>query len=335
MIRSFRSSLIAMFSIGPYSHPDRVIVAPMAGVTDQPFRNLCRRFGSYWAVSEMVTSDRGLWHTSKSRHRLDHSAEEGISWVQLAGSEPNQLADAARANVELGAQIIDINMGCPAKKVCNKAAGSALLRDTKLVGKIVTAVVEAVSVPVTLKIRLGWSREEVNASEVARIAENAGVKLLTVHGRTRACKFGGDVDYEAIAQVKQSVTIPVIANGDITCARAAQRVLAVTGCDGVMIGRAAQGKPWLPANIDRFLRDGQLRKDPEVAEIQIILRDHISALHDFYGDYLGVRIARKHVGWTLDKIPGGTRLKRAFNLAENSSLQFQIIDEMCELTLAA
>ena len=231
-----------MLSIGPYSSTSRVIVAPMAGVTDKPFRDLCHRLGSFWSVSEMVTSNQQLWETSKSRHRLDHTGETGVSWVQLAGSDPDQIAQAALINVELGAQIIDINMGCPAKKVCNKAAGSALLRDEKLVADILAAVVDSVEVPVTLKIRLGWSPDEINAQSIAAIAESEGISLLTVHGRTRACKFSGSVDYDAIAAVKASVSMPVVANGDILTPYQAKKVIDQTGCDAVMIGRAAPGE---------------------------------------------------------------------------------------------
>lgn len=324
-----------MFSIGPHAHDSQVIVAPMAGVTDRPFRDLCRRFGAFWTVSEMVTSDPGLWHTRKSQHRLAHRDEQGISWVQLAGAEPLMMANAARANVAMGADVIDINMGCPAKKVCNRAAGSALLRDERLVADILQAVVEAVPVPVTLKIRLGWSREETNAERIAGIAERAGIQLLTVHGRTRACRFSGEVDYDAISRVKASVSIPVIANGDIDSAARARQVLAKTGADGVMIGRAAQGRPWLPGQIDQFLRTGRHFPDPDQVAIQAMLRSHLKALHDFYGEYAGLRIARKHIGWTLDRLPGGPELRRRFNRLETPEAQFQLLDDVTELPCAA
>lgn len=324
-----------MLTIGPYSHPSRVIVAPMAGVTDRPFRDLCRSFGAHWAVSEMVTSDQSLWRTGKSQRRLAHASEQGPRWVQLAGSEPLQIAEAAQHNVELGAEIIDINMGCPAKKVCNKAAGSSLLRDEVLVADILNAVVSAVDVPVTLKIRLGWSRDEMNASTIAAIAEEAGIQLLTVHGRTRACRFNGQADYDGIGRVKSSVRIPVIANGDIDSPEKAQTVLRTTGCDGVMIGRAAQGKPWLIGDVDVYLREGTKRKRPDLADTKNMLKAHLQSLHEFYGEFQGVRIARKHVGWTLDAIPGGMSLKKIFNRLESPDEQFHLIEELDQLDLAA
>lgn len=324
-----------MLSIGPYSHSSRVIVAPMAGVTDRAFRDLCRSFGAHWAVSEMVTSDSRLWSTDKSRHRLAHAGEQGPRWVQLAGSDPAQMAEAAKLNVDLGADIIDINMGCPAKKVCNKAAGSSLLRDEKLVADILDAVVSAVTVPVTLKIRLGWSWDEVNAPTIAKIAEDAGIQLLTVHGRTKACRFNGHANYEAIASVKSCVDIPVIANGDIDTPAKAEDVLTVTDCDGVMIGRAAQGTPWLIGDIDTFLRRGECRPAPDLTEIKVMLSNHIQALHDLYGEFQGIRIARKHVGWTLDTIPGAQVLKQRFNRLESAEDQFNLISSLDQLDQAA
>ncbi len=283
----------------------------------------------------MVTSDRSLWHTDKSRLRLGNSDESGVRWIQLAGTEPEQMAEAARANVELGAQVIDINMGCPAKKVCNRAAGSALLRDERLVADILKAVVDAVPVPVTLKTRLGWSKDEINAPRIARIAEDAGIALLTLHGRTRACRFSGDVDYETIAQVKGEVEIPVIANGDITTTDQAVQVLAMTGCDGVMIGRGAQGKPWLPAQIDHFLRQGELRPSPERGEQLDALAGHVSALHHFYGEPKGLRIARKHVGWTLDALGESKETIGLFNRIEASPEQLEMIRSLQGQQLAA
>ena len=324
-----------MLTIGPYSSTSRVIVAPMAGVTDKPFRDLCRRLGSFWSVSEMVTSNQQLWETSKSRHRLDHTGEKGLSWVQLAGSDPGQIAEAAAINVGLGAQIIDINMGCPAKKVCNKAAGSALLRDESLVANILAAVIDSVEVPVTLKIRLGWSPDEINARSIAAIAESEGISLLTVHGRTRACRFSGSVDYDAIAAVKGSVSIPVVANGDILTPQQAKAVLDVTGCDAVMIGRAAQGKPWLPSQIDQYLEFGTMKAEPSLDEIRELLSSHVRALHEFYGQSMGLRISRKHVGWTLDQIAGSAVLKQRFNRAESAVVQFGLIDQLGTLQTAA
>jgi tRNA-dihydrouridine synthase B len=307
----------------------------MAGVTDKPFRDLCHRLGSFWSVSEMVTSNQQLWETSKSRHRLDHTLETGVSWVQLAGADPGQIAQAAAINVELGAQIIDINMGCPAKKVCNKAAGSALLRDERLVADILAAVIDSVEVPVTLKIRLGWSPDEINARSIAAIAESEGISLLTVHGRTRACRFSGSVDYEAIAAVKKSVSIPVVANGDILTPHQAKEVLDITGCDAVMIGRAAQGKPWLPSQIDQYLEFGTMKPEPSLDEIRELLSSHVRALHEFYGQHLGLRIARKHVGWTLDQVAGSAALKQRFNRAESAAVQFGLIDQLGTLQTAA
>lgn len=324
-----------MLTIGPYTHPSRVIVAPMAGVTDQPFRNLCRQYGAYWLVSEMVTSDVRLWHTRKSQKRLAFSNEAEPRWVQLAGAEPVMMAEAAKQNVSLGAQIVDINMGCPAKKVCNKAAGSALLRDEKLVAKILEAVVGAVSVPVTLKIRLGWSKEEQNAVRIARIGEESGIKLLTVHGRTRACRFKGEVDYEAIGEVKAAVSIPVVANGDIDSAAKARQVLEFTGADAVMIGRAAQGAPWLPAQIDHYLRKGDEPVTPGMDEISRILIHHVDQLKNFYGEYAGVRIARKHVGWSLDRLAGGAGIKAEFFKAESNEEQKILLSQMVPQLRAA
>ncbi|MDG1444277.1 MAG: tRNA dihydrouridine synthase DusB [Pseudomonadales bacterium] len=288
--------------IGQYEYPSQVIVAPMAGVTDQPFRNLCRELGATWLVSEMVTSDQTLWHTSKSRNRLRFSDEAGPRWVQIAGGDPQMLANAAKVNEGFGAEIIDINMGCPAKKVCKKAAGSALLKDEKLVAQILEAVVSSVDVPVTLKIRLGWSDEQQNAVRIAKIAEDSGVSLLTVHGRTRASRFTGSVNYAAIGEVVEATSIPVIANGDICSAQHARQVLDQTNAAGVMIGRAAQGNPWLINQVDAYLSSGQLPNNPTYGEIKTRLVTHIYNLAEFYGQVMGPRIARKHVGWYLAKV---------------------------------
>ena len=326
--------LLFMLKLGPHCHESRVIVAPMAGVTDRAFRDRCREYGSFWLVSEMVTSDQRLWNTNKSKTRLAHREENGLSWVQLAGTDPYLIAEAAKENVQLGADIIDINMGCPAKKVCNRAAGSALLRDEALVGQILEAVARAVEVPVTLKIRLGWSKDNINAVAIARLAESAGIKLLTVHGRTRACRFQGEVDYEAIADVKSAISIPVVANGDITNPKKAASVLELTGADAVMIGRAAQGRPWLPAHVDNYLRDNTLTSDPNPAEILDLLRRHLSALHELYGEYQGVRIARKHIGWTLDWL-GLEEIRRQFYRCENANDQFSVLRQTSECLLAA
>ena len=324
-----------MLTIGPYSSTSRVIVAPMAGVTDKPFRDLCRRLGSFWSVSEMVTSNQQLWETSKSRHRLDHTGEKGLSWVQLAGSEAEELAESARKAVDFGADIIDINMGCPAKKVCNKAAGSALMQNEKLVEDIIKSVVNAVDIPVTLKMRTGWNEENKNAPIIAKIAEEFGIQMLAIHGRTRACRFSGSVDYDAIAAVKESVSIPVVANGDILTPQQAKAVLEATGCDAVMIGRAAQGKPWLPSLIDQYLEFGTMQAEPSLDEIRELLSSHVRALHEFYGQHLGLRIARKHVGWTLDQVAGSAVLKQRFNRAESVAVQFELIDQLGTLQTAA
>ena len=303
-----------MLEIGGIQHASRVIVAPMAGVTDRPFRDLCREFGAFWLVGEMLTSDQKLWKSRKSQTRQVSLDETGPRWVQIAGSDPEVMAAAAKANEAAGADILDINMGCPAKKVCNKAAGSALLRDEALVGAILKAICAAVAIPVTLKIRLGWSREEQNAETIAQIAQSAGIQALTVHGRTRACRFQGDVDYAAIARVKAKVSIPVIANGDITNAQQASLVLQNTGVDAVMLGRAVQGRPWLPADIDRFLATGLPPVErPFETKCQALAR-HVGALHHHYGPEKGLRIARKHVGWFLQ---ANTRDSEPFRQAFN------------------
>jgi tRNA-dihydrouridine synthase B len=298
----------------------------MAGVTDRPFRNLCRDFGAGLAVSEMVTSDQRLWNSRKSRQRLDHSGETAPRSVQIAGADPEMMASAAQANVENGAQIIDINMGCPAKKVCNKAAGSALLRDEKLVGNILEAVVNAVDVPVTLKIRTGWCPETRNALTVARIAEQCGIQALTIHGRTRACRYNGDAEYDTIAEVVQQSHIPVIANGDITSAEKASFVLKRTGAAAIMVGRAAHGAPWIFSEINHYLETGLALPKPTIGEVSQTVHLHIRTLHDFYGPFLGVRIARKHIGWYLDKLPQGPAQKKAFNQLQETEQQLDFIN---------
>ena len=315
-----------MLRIGPHQLNSRVIVAPMAGVTDQPFRNMCRRYGAQWLVSEMLTSDTSLWNTPKSMNRLRFEGEPGPRWVQIAGAEPAMMSEAASFNEKQGANIIDINMGCPAKKVCRKAAGSALMKDEVLVQQILAATVEAVSVPVTLKIRLGWSLDQQNAVTIAQLAEDCGIQLVTVHGRTRADKFTGEVDYSAIKKVVDAVDIPVVANGDINSPEKAAWVLEETGAAAIMIGRGAQGKPWLPAQIDEFLKMGFVKINPNLGEILNVLATHISELSEFYGESMGVRIARKHVGWYLDACfadepEKGKLAKRAFNLCETSADQ--------------
>lgn len=318
-----------MYNIGPYHIDSRTILAPMAGVTDRPFRELCRQQGAGLAVSEMVTADTSLWHSRKSRFRLDHEGESGIRMVQIAGGDPAMLAEAARLNAEQGAQIVDINMGCPAKKVCNKAAGSALLRDEKLVAQILSTVVAAVDVPVTLKIRTGWDPANRNGLQIARIAEACGVQALAVHGRTRACGFRGQAEYDTIAAIKSALTIPVFANGDITTAQQAAAVLQHTGADAVMIGRAAQGQPWIFGAINHYLATGEELAPPSLAQIQQLLSQHIEALHQFYGDYLGVRITRKHVGWYLASLgdDSSKQFRQQFNSLETTQAQLQAISE--------
>ncbi|MEW6612433.1 MAG: tRNA dihydrouridine synthase DusB [Pseudomonadota bacterium] len=283
--------------IGPYRIDTPVVLAPMAGVTDRPFRALCRRLGAGMAVSEMVTSQAHLWHSEKTRRRLDHAGEPGPRIVQIAGADPAMLAEAARFNVDQGAQVIDINMGCPAKKVCNVMAGSALLRDEALVGRILEAVVAAVDVPVTLKIRTGWDPASRNGVAIARIAEAAGIQSLAVHGRTRACAYRGAAEYDTIRAIKQAVRMPVIANGDITTPEQARQVLGYTGADAVMIGRAAQGRPWVFREIAHYLATGEQLPSPAPAEVRAILLAHLEDLYAFYGEHTGVRVARKHLSW--------------------------------------
>ncbi|MDO9623429.1 MAG: tRNA dihydrouridine synthase DusB [Pseudomonas sp.] len=312
---------MSALSIGPYTLPNSLILAPMAGVTDRPFRQLCHQLGAGMVVSEMVTSDVRLWSTRKSSLRLIDQNDAEPRSVQIAGGDPQMLAEAARRNVELGAQIIDINMGCPAKKVCNKAAGSALLKDECLVREILEAVVAAVDVPVTLKIRTGWDRQNKNGISVAKIAEQAGIVALAVHGRTRADLYMGAAEYDTIAAIKQAVSIPVLANGDIDSPEKAKAVLAATGADGLLIGRAAQGRPWIFREIDHFLRTGQTLAAPTLFEVERILLEHMAALHLFYGDVMGVRIARKHVGWYLATLPGAREFRAQFNRLDSTDAQ--------------
>lgn len=307
--------------IGPYTLPNSLILAPMAGVTDRPFRQLCHRLGAGMVVSEMVTSDVRLWNTRKSSLRLIHQTDAEPRSVQIAGGDPQMLAEAAQRNVELGAQIIDINMGCPAKKVCNKAAGSALLKDEGLVREILQAVVAAVDVPVTLKIRTGWDRQNKNGIVVAKIAEQAGIVALAVHGRTRADLYNGNAEYDSIAAIKQAVSIPVLANGDIDSPEKAKAVLAATGADGLLIGRAAQGRPWIFREIEHYLRTGQKLAAPSLFEVERILLGHLAELHLFYGEVMGVRIARKHVGWYLATLPGAREFRARFNRLESTDAQ--------------
>ena len=299
----------------------------MAGITDRPFRQLARRFGAGLAVSEMLSSRPELRESRKSRLRRDHAGEPGPISVQIAGADPAMLAEAARYNVDQGAQIIDINMGCPAKKVCNVSAGSALLENESLVSRILEAVVGAVEVPVTLKIRTGPAPERRNALRIARIAESAGVQLLAIHGRTRACAFAGRAEYETIAEVKSAVRIPVIANGDVTGPEAALAVLEATGADGIMIGRAAQGRPWLFREIAHYLATGERLAAPSMAEIGSVLAEQLVGLYDLYGPEHGARIARKHIGWTVRGLPGGESFRSRANLMVDAEAQLKAARE--------
>jgi tRNA-dihydrouridine synthase B len=307
--------------IGPYHLANKLIVAPMAGVTDRPFRQLCKRMGAAMAVSEMVASNSLLWGSEKTRRRANHEGEADPISVQIAGADPKMLADAARYNVDQGAQIIDINMGCPAKKVCNVMAGSALLCDEGLVRRILEAVVGAVQVPVTLKIRTGWDRTQKNALRVARIAQEAGVKALAIHGRTRACGFSGEAEYDTIAAVKAAVRIPVIANGDIATPERAKHVLDKTRVDAVMIGRAAQGRPWMFREINHYLATGERLPPAEVEEIHRVLIAHLHDLYAFYGEYTGVRVARKHISWYTKGLAGSAAFRHAMNQFETCAEQ--------------
>ena len=317
------SSVIYGFTIGPHELENGLILAPMAGITDRPFRHLCRQLGAGLAVAEMLTSDTSLWHTQKSQRRLPH-ADDGIPIsVQIAGSDPAQMAHAAQANVALGAQIIDINMGCPAKKVLKKAAGSALLRDPQLVKDILNAVVDAVDVPVTLKIRTGWSTDQRNGLDIANIAQDAGIKALAVHGRTRACGFKGAVEYDTIAAIKQALDIPVIANGDINTAEDAANILAYTHADGLMIGRGAQGNPWLFQQIHHYLKHGTPLEKPSNILVWQVLQQHLYGLYDLYGKVMGPRIARKHVGWYLKHEPA---LRKQFNQLQDPLQQLDFLN---------
>lgn len=310
--------------IGPYRIDPPLVLAPMAGVTDKPFRLLCKRLGAGLAVSEMTSADPTLWHTRKSLRRMDHAGEPEPVSVQIAGYDPAMLAEAARFNVANGAQLIDINMGCPAKKVCNVWSGSALLQDEPLVTRIVKTVVDAVDVPVTLKIRTGWNRDNRNALNIAHIAEDSGVAALAVHGRTRADKYEGEAEYATIAAVKAAVRIPVLANGDICTPQQAQHVLAITGADAVMIGRGAQGRPWIFREIAHYLATGELLPEPEPAEVATILLGHLEQLYAFYGEPTGVRIARKHLGWYAKDRPENAAFRQVVNRAETAGEQLRL-----------
>ena len=314
--------------LGAYALPNNVFVAPMAGVTDRPFRQLCREFGAGYAVSEMVTSRKDLWHSLKTSRRANHDGEPGPIAVQIAGTDAAMMAEAALYNVERGAQIIDINMGCPAKKVCNKWAGSALMQDEPLALSIIDAVVQACAphgVPVTLKMRTGWSQHNKNAVVLARAAESVGVQMLTVHGRTREQGYTGFAEYDTVAAVKAAVRIPVVANGDIASPEKARDVLAITGADAVMIGRAAQGRPWIFREITHFLATGEHLAPPLVAEVRRALLAHLQDHYSLYGEFTGVRSARKHIGWYVRGLPGGEAFRETMNTLDDATAQLRAV----------
>ncbi|MGN6231861.1 MAG: tRNA dihydrouridine synthase DusB [Trinickia sp.] len=320
-----------MPTLGSHTLRNNLFVAPMAGVTDRPFRQLCKRLGAGYAVSEMVASNAQLWKSEKTMRRANHAGEVEPIAVQIAGADPAMMAEAARYNVDNGAQIIDINMGCPAKKVCNVAAGSALLQNEPLVVRIVQAVVEAVgtgpsAVPVTLKIRTGWNRENRNAVRIARLAEAAGISMLTVHGRTRADLYHGEAEYDTIAAVKAAVRIPVVANGDIDSPAKARAVLAATGADAIMIGRAAQGRPWLFREIAHFLATGEVLPPPRIAEIRQVMNEHLEDHYAFYGEYTGVRTARKHIGWYTRGLSGANAFRHRMNTLDTTREQLLAVN---------
>jgi len=340
-----------LFRIGHHGLTGRVLLAPMAGISDTPFRAICQRMGAALTTSEMITADTRLWHSRKSRLRLLEATNSESNpiiprSIQIAGSEPEMMASAAIACVEQGAELIDINMGCPAKKVCSKAAGSALLRDEDLVKNILRAVVKAVEIPVTLKIRTGWCPQSRNGTTIAKIAEGEGIQALTVHGRTRACHFKGEAEYQTITDIVKAVNIPVIANGDITSAQKAERVLKETGAEAVMIGRAAQGQPWIINIIDNYLKTGEIIEPPPLNKICEIIQQHLSSLHGFYGDYAGLRIARKHIKWYLQNLPLANienqmgesedikKVKMDFqkqiNTSESTSIQHALVQDFFE-----
>jgi len=316
--------------IGPYKLSSPFVLAPMVGITDVPFRRLCRRFGAGMTTSEMTTADTRLWRSAKFRHRLDLDLDFEPVAVQIAGSDPAQLAVAAKACVDRGAQIIDINMGCPAKKVCNKLAGSALLKDVQLVEAILLAVVAAVEVPVTLKMRTGWDPEHRNGELVARIAEDCGVQALAIHGRTRACRYRGCAEYETIARIKDSVQIPVLANGDITSPEKSLEVLRLTNADGLMIGRGAQGRPWIFRELLQFARSGEAKTPLEKNELRDIMLGHLNDLHEFYGESAGVRVARKHLTWYCKSLVDANDFRYQVVRVESGSEQIRLTREYFE-----
>ncbi|MDZ4261954.1 MAG: tRNA dihydrouridine synthase DusB [Pseudomonadota bacterium] len=313
--------------IGPYTLKNNLVLAPMAGVTDRPFRQLCKQLGAGMAVSEMVSSNSLLWGSEKTKRRANHDGESEPKSVQIMGADPKLMAEAARYNADQGAQIIDINMGCPAKKVCNVAAGSALLQHETLVKEILEAVVAAVEIPVTLKIRTGWDTANRNGVTIARIAQESGIQALAIHGRTRACGYSGDAEYETIAAIKQAINIPVLANGDITTPEKARLVLEKTGVDGLMIGRAAQGRPWIFRELEHFLLTGEKLPEPHITEVRDILMGHLHNLYEFYGERTGILMARKHISWYSKGQRDGASFRQAVNKVET-------IDEQLKMTEA-
>lgn len=319
--------------IGPYQLSNKLILAPMAGVTDLPFRKLCRSLGAGMAVSEMVSSNSLLWGSDKTKRRATHDGETDPRSVQIMGTDPEMMATAAKYNVDNGAQLIDINMGCPAKKVCNVLAGSALMRDEKLVSEILSAVVEASAVPVTLKIRTGWDHQSRNAVEIARIAEESGIQSLAIHGRTRSDQYKGDAEYDTIADVKSRISIPVIANGDISTPEKAKFVLDYTQADAVMIGRAAQGRPWIFREVEHFLNTGEHLAEPSVTEIRDILLKHLENLYEFYGEFTGVRVARKHISWYSKGQSHGGAFRQAVNRVNTIEEQLNMTQDFFERLL--
>jgi tRNA-dihydrouridine synthase B len=313
--------------IGPYTLKNNIVVAPMAGVTDRPFRQLCKKYGAGMAVSEMVTSNSLLYGSSKTIRRANHDGEVSPISVQIAGADPKMMAEAAQYNADKGAQIIDINMGCPAKKICNVMAGSALLQHEDLVKKILESVVNASPIPVTLKIRTGWDKQNKNAIKIAKIAENSGIQALAIHGRTRACHYTGDAEYDTIAAVKNEISIPVIANGDITTPEKALMVLKTTNADAVMIGRAAQGRPWIFREIDHFIKTGTHLKPPTIEEVERTTIEHVIDLYDFYGEESGLKVARKHISWYTKGFKNSAMFRAKMNLISNNKDQIKFIED--------
>jgi tRNA-dihydrouridine synthase B len=321
--------------IGSHKLANALFVAPMAGVTDRPFRQLCKKLGAGYAVSEMIASNAMLWNSEKTQRRANHDGEFKPIAVQIAGADPTMMAQAAKLNVDRGAQIIDINMGCPAKKVCNVAAGSALLKDQPLVQQIVEAVVSAVGIgptatPVTLKIRTGWDREHKNALEIAKIAQNSGISMLTIHGRTRADLYHGEAEYETIRAVKESIAIPVVANGDINSPEKAKEVLNATKADAIMIGRAAQGRPWIFREIAHYLQTGEKLPNPQISEIQAIMNEHLMDHYSFYGEYTGLRTARKHIAWYCKGLRNSHAFRHRMNTTDDCKTQLQMVNDYFE-----